>query len=61
MVIDGTIVGFAKAVKQVAFSQIINSGHHLFHDAPQTLSVLFKSWVDSLSEPVEEMKNISVE
>lgn len=49
VVIDGTIVGYAKAVKQVAFSQIINSGHHLFHDAPKTMSVLFKSWLDSLS------------
>ena len=48
--IDGKIVGYAKAVKQVAYSEILEAGHHLFHDCPEVLSPLFKSWIESLNE-----------
>jgi hypothetical protein len=52
-VIDGVTVGYSKAVKQVAYTEIINSGHHLFHDAPKIMNVLFKTWVASLKEEVK--------
>lgn len=55
--IDGTTVGYGKAVKQVAYSEILNSGHHILHDQPKTMNYLFKSWVDSFSEE----RNISSE
>lgn len=57
--IDGATVGYYKAVKQMAYSEILESGHHILHDQPKVLSVLFKSWVESLTE--EESKNISTE
>jgi hypothetical protein len=49
IVIDGSIVGYYKAVKQMAYSEILESGHHVLHDQPKVLSVLFKSWVESLT------------
>jgi hypothetical protein len=51
-------VGYGKAVKQIAYSEIFDSGHHILHDQPQVLSVLFKNWVASLNE---EEKNITTE
>jgi hypothetical protein len=51
-VIDGVTVGYSKAVKQITYTEIINSGHHLFHDAAKTLKPLFKTWVDSIKEEV---------
>lgn len=60
IVINDKIVGYGKAVKQVAYSEIINSGHHLLHDEAATLNVLFKSWVSSMTEEETE-KNISIE
>lgn len=56
--IDGTIVGYTKSVKQIAYSEILNSGHFILHDQPKVLSVLFKTWVESLTE---EGKNITTE
>lgn len=55
--IDGATVGYGKAVKQVAYSEILSSGHHILHDQPNTMNYLFKSWVDSFSEE----RNISSE
>lgn len=57
--IDGATVGYYKAVKQIAYSEILESGHHIMHDQPKVLSFLFKSWVESLTE--EESKNITTE
>lgn len=50
IVIDGKTVGYSKAVKQIAYSELIDSGHHLFHDSTKVLSTLYKSWVESLKE-----------
>jgi hypothetical protein len=50
IVIDDKVVGYGKAVKQIAYSEILDAGHFLPHDQPRILSTLFKKWVDSLSE-----------
>ena len=49
LVINDQVVGYYKAVKQVAYSEIIGAGHHLFHDKPEILNPIFKSWLDTLN------------
>jgi len=49
VVLDGTVVGYSKAVKQVSYTELLNSGHHLLHDQPKVLSSLFKTWAASLT------------
>lgn len=59
--IDGKIVGYAKAVNQVVYSEIINAGHHLLHDQPDIMRSLFANWVDYLKEDEAEPTTIVAE
>lgn len=56
--IEGKVVGYAKAVRQVAYSEVIESGHHMFHDNPAVLGPMFKNWLATLKD---EPKNILTE
>jgi len=43
--INGTVQARSKSVKQVAYSEVINSGHYLFVDKPYVVNTLLKDWL----------------
>jgi hypothetical protein len=48
--INGTVQARTKAVKQVAYSEVINSGHYLFGDKSYVVNYLVKQWVSGKTE-----------
>ena len=48
--IDGKTVGYNKAVKQVAYAQILNTGHYAIHDQGQYVNSIITDWVASLKD-----------
>lgn len=51
--IDGKTVGYAKAVKQVSYSEILDAGHFVSHDQNKVFSILFKQWVETVGEEMQ--------
>lgn len=45
MTINGTVQARSKAVKQVAYAEVINSGHYLWIDKPLVVNSLLKDWL----------------
>ena len=60
--IDGKAVGYYKTVKQVGYYELIDAGHHLFHDC-NYLTIFFKEWIDTLKmeEQAAVPRHISTE
>jgi carboxypeptidase C (cathepsin A) len=48
--INGTVQARTKAVKQVAYSEVINSGHYLFEDKPYVTNYLIQQWIAGKTE-----------
>lgn len=46
--VEGKTVGYTKAVKQMAYAQILEAGHYSLHDQPHVIAPLIRSWVESL-------------
>ena len=62
LVIDGKTMGYYKTVKQVGYCELIDAGHHLFHDSSY-LTIFFKGWIDTLKTEEQEAvpRHISTE
>jgi hypothetical protein len=43
--INGTVQARTKTVKQVAYAEVINSGHYLFGDKPYVTNYLIQQWI----------------
>jgi len=48
--INGTVQARTKAVKQVAYSEVINSGHYLFQDKAYVTNYLIQQWIAGKTE-----------
>ena len=56
---NGNTVGYSKQVKQVKYTELINSGHYAPVDQPDVFVALLKNWIGVSEE--QEQKHITVE
>lgn len=48
--INGTVVARTKAVTQVTYAEVVDSGHYLMVDKANVTNTLLQSWVSTLKE-----------
>lgn len=59
--VDGKTVGYGKQVKQVRYTELLESGHYIAHDQPDVLAALLKDWIGGLLAEKQHITKEAVE
>jgi len=50
VVVAGKTVGYGKQVKQVKYTELLESGHYVANDQPDVFASLLKDWLAGLAQ-----------